>query len=204
MFPLSCNSYREVWPRNEEGSHAQPSPGSLRPQSHRRSPCRGRAHGDLQLGLRPPQRRRVRPAHRRHRPRALDGPEYRSDTPLPRVVGTRLERGSGGRGTVWSLLSDPAIREVRGSSGLHEGERQSLSLLLLRRRARDQAGGHPRRRRGSWLRQDLQTAGSRHRRRASSRRRASCVAAGGTRGPGRHSRGGSGSRRNRLPGKCHG
>src|SRR3989442_300877 len=47
-------------------------PDALRAESHRRAPHRKRPHRALQLALRAPPRRRVRAAHRGHRPRALD------------------------------------------------------------------------------------------------------------------------------------
>ena len=51
---------------HDHGSHP------LRPQPHRLPPHRRRAHRALLLGVRAEARRHVHPAHRGHRPRALD------------------------------------------------------------------------------------------------------------------------------------
>ena len=52
------------------GRRGRPAEGPLRPFPHRLLPRRQRPHGAVQLALRPPDRRHLRPAHRGHRRRA--------------------------------------------------------------------------------------------------------------------------------------
>ena len=95
------------------------------------APHRGRPHGALQLAHGPPRRRRrhARPAHRGHRPRALDARERRADPRRAGVAGARLGRGAD--------LADLALRPPPG------GARPSCW-----RRARLPLHGHRRRRQG--------------------------------------------------------
>ena len=114
-----------VWPRGSEmpsmtvfgGSRRKEGfsmPDSVRvrfrPKPHRRSPCRRCADRHLQLGVRSSKRRRVHPAHRRHRPRTLDRGEHGADPPLSRMARNRLGRRTRSRRSLRSLLPDGARR----------------------------------------------------------------------------------------------
>ena len=66
---------------------------SLRPVTDRRPAHRRRAHGTLQLALRPRHGRDARPADRGHRPRALDPRERRADPRRAALARARLGRG---------------------------------------------------------------------------------------------------------------
>ena len=67
-------------------------PRPLRSLSHRLPARRRRPHGALQLALRPPARRHVRPAHRGHRRRALVGGDGHGHPRRPALARPRLGR----------------------------------------------------------------------------------------------------------------
>src|SRR4051812_17666559 len=72
----------------------RPAPRPLRPVAHRGAAHRRRPDGALQLAARPRKGWRARPAHRGHRPRALDARERPADPRRPRVARPRLRRGT--------------------------------------------------------------------------------------------------------------
>ena len=68
--------------------------GSLSSIADRRAAHRQREDGTVQLASGPRLGRRARPAHRGHRPRALDARERPADLRQPRVARDRLGRGA--------------------------------------------------------------------------------------------------------------
>ena len=122
-----------------------PSPDRL--PAHRR-----RAHGAVQLALRPPPRRQDAAAHRGHRPRALDrgGDRRRSSTASP---------GSASTGTATPSTSSPAPRATARSpracsppAAPITATRRPQELEEMREAA--QAEGRPLRYDGRWRDRD--------------------------------------------------
>src|SRR5829696_6869150 len=68
--------------------------GTFRAFSNRRAAHRRREDGTVQLATRAPLGRRVRAAHRGHRPRALDARERGADPRRPALARARLARGT--------------------------------------------------------------------------------------------------------------
>src|SRR4051794_40008682 len=91
--------------------------------AHRRGPDRA-----VQLAGRAPRRRHVRPAHRGHRPRALDARERPADPRRARVARARLRRGAD--------LPVPARRAPRRG---HRAAPRRRARLPLERRGRGRA-----------------------------------------------------------------
>src|ERR1051325_10780940 len=117
--------------------HARPRP--LRPLADRPPPRRRRAHGHLQLALRPPPWRHVHPPRRGHGRRALHAP-VRGDGPRRSALARPAVGGGAGRRR--SPRAVPAVgarRALRRGRAGALGERRRLPLLLHRGRAGAQA-----------------------------------------------------------------
>ena len=121
-------------------------PHPLRPQPHRLPAYRRRAHRAVLLGLRPPPRRQLHPAHRGHRRRPL---HPRGGAGHPRrhaLAGAGARRGP--------VLPDAAHGPVQGGHRPDAGRRHRLPLLHVVRRARP----HPRRAARAWREAALRRA----------------------------------------------
>ena len=97
-----------------------PTTRPIRAVADRLSPRRRRPHGALQLAVRPSSRRRVRPAHRGHRRRALVGRHGRRHSRRPALARPRLGRRARSSAVRTARISSPsgsiASRDGRASS----------------------------------------------------------------------------------------
>ncbi len=121
------------------GHHDPARPRSLRTVPHRLPPPRRGAHRALQLPLRTQARRRLRAAHRRHRPLAFDRRGHRPDPALAARDGARLGRGSREARHPWSLSPDRAPADLPRAHRAPARRGPPLHLLPHARGARGRA-----------------------------------------------------------------
>ena len=122
LEPRARFRFRMLEPRHVKDRHP------LRALPDRLPAHRRRAHGPVQLALRPALRRHVPPAHRGHRPRALDAGRGRRHPRRPQLarpplgrrgdepVRPRLASSRGGRPDAGQRRRLPLLRERRRSS----------------------------------------------------------------------------------------
>ena len=117
---------------------------SIRPEPHRLPPHRRSADRPLQLGVRAPPRRHVRPAHRRHRPRALHRREHRGDPPRACAgsdsTGTRAPRSA----ATTARTSRRSASTATPSCSRHSRPAATPTRASARRGARGEARRGPR------------------------------------------------------------
>ena len=140
---------RAILPMLGSARHGQ-APRSLRPLPHRLPAHRRRPHRALQLALGAPHRRHVRPAHRGHRPGALDAGGGGRDPRRDALARPRLGRGARASAARTGRTSRrERLDDLQGARGAARRARARRTPATARRRSSTPSGSRRRPRSGS-------------------------------------------------------
>ena len=109
-------------------------PSPFRTLTHRIPACGRRPHGDIQLAVRAPARRRLRASHRGYRRGAILPRNGRRDSRGDAVARSRLGRRARNRRPFGAVLPVRATRSVSRHGPAPGRQRTRVFLLLYRRR----------------------------------------------------------------------